>query len=225
MKKYFKLGFVLLIVFLGGLFVNVGKVRAAASLSFSPSSKSVAVGESFTVDILLDTKGAETDAVDAIVLYDSAKLEATGASLRSLYENKLEENTGVTGKVILRATSSATSGYSGSGTLATITFNCLESGTANVSFEFESGSTTDSNVASEGVDILGSVSNGAYTITSGGIGGTGDDSSTDSGTSTTSPEMPETASIGPTILVFGIGFLAIFASLVFTGAKAFLLKN
>jgi hypothetical protein len=225
MKRYVKLFFILLIVFSVGLFVAAGPVKAAASLSLSPASKSVAVGESFTVDVMLDTKGAETDAADAIILYDSAKLEATAASLGSLYTNKLEENTGVSGKVILRATSSVASDYSGSGTFATITFNALESGTANVSFEFESGSTTDSNVASAGVDILSSVANGTYTITSGGIGGTSDDTSTDSGDSTTSPQLPETASVGPTIFVTGLGVLAILASLIFTGVRALLLKS
>ena len=221
MKRYIKLIFVLLIISLGGLFVTVSSAMAAASLSLSPASKSAAVNESFTVEVKLDTKGAETDATDAIILYDAVKLTVTSATLGALYANKLEENTNISGKVILRATSSATSSYSGSGTFASIVFKALETGEANVSFEFTSGSTTDSNVASSGVDILGSVANATYTITSSGIGGP---TSTGSGTATGST-LPVTASIGPTFLVFGLGFLAILASLIFTGARALLLKS
>jgi hypothetical protein len=223
MKRLTKLILVSLIIFLGGLFGAAKSAMAAASLSLSPASQSVTVGGSLTVNVMLDTKGAETDATDAIILYDASKLEATSATLGSLYANKLEENTSISGKVILRATSSATSNYSGSGTFASIVFSGLSAGEANVSFEFTSGSTTDSNVASAGVDILGSVADGTYTITSSGIGGTGD-TSTDSGTSTTST-LPETASIGPTILVFGFGVLAILASLIFGGVRAFLIKS
>ena len=221
MKRYIKLIFVLLIISLGGLFVTASSAMAAASLSLSPASKSAVVNESFTVEVKLDTKGAETDATDAIILYDAVKLTVTSATLGALYANKLEENINISGKVILRATSSATSSYSGSGTFASIVFKALETGEANVSFEFTSGSTTDSNVASSGVDILGSVANATYTITSSGVGGP---TSTGSGTATGST-LPVTASIGPTIIVTGLGFLAILVSLIFTGARALLFKN
>ena len=65
--------------------------------------------------------------------------------------------------------------YTGSGKLATLTFKALVAGMGNVTFDFTPGATTDSNVASQGNDILSSVVNGKFTInnTAGSSAGTG----------------------------------------------------
>lgn len=187
-----------LILFAVLLCVSV-KDASAAYFSFSPSSKNVTVDETFTVSVLLDTQNQSTDGADAIILYDSGKLSVTAASLGSLYANKVQEDYSTAGKVIFRATSTASSSFTGSGTFATITFKATSDGSANVNFQFTAGSTTDSNVAKEGSDLLTSVSSATYTI------------STTSGTGGTT--LPETGLITPTILLASLGLLFILAPL------------
>lgn len=178
------------------------KDASAATLSLSPASKQVSVNDTFVVSVMLDTQGETTDGVDAIIFYDSGKLSITSVSLGDLYANKLQEDYSTGGQITLRATSTATTSFTGSGTFATITFKAISDGNANVDFQFTAGSSTDSNVAKEGQDLLTSVSGAVYTISpSGGVGG---------GEETT---LPETGIITPTILLASLGFLFILAPL------------
>lgn len=180
----------LILLFFGG-----AKNALAATFSLNPSSKTVSVNETFTVSVLLDTEGQPTDGADAIILYDSGKLSVTSASLGSLYANKVIEDYATAGKVTLRATSTASTSFTGSGTFATIVFKAIADGNANVDFQFTAGSTTDSNVSKEGSDLLTSVSSGSYTINaSSGAGGT---------------TLPQTGIITPTIFLASLGFLFI----------------
>lgn len=152
-------------LFIGLFLLNQGSV-SAASLSLSPSTRIATVGQNFTTDILLDTAGSRTDGVDVIVNYDNTRLTLIDSIIGELYPNKIKNDTGVLGKVTLRAASAADSYFSGSGVFATLTFRAQQVGTAGVSFQFYSGSTTDCNVAYQGTDLLTSVTNASYTISS-----------------------------------------------------------
>ncbi len=183
---------------------------AAASLSFSPASKTVGLNETFSVNVILNTGGSETDATDAIINYDNYKLEVVSATLGSLYANKLSEDTSTAGKVIFRATSTSDQSYNGTGTFATISFRTIAEGTANVYFQFTSGSTTDCNVAYQGSDLLGSVSNASYTVSSSSTTSSpAPASSTTTGTGGTT-SAPVSGSTSPTIFLLGGGLLLVF---------------
>jgi len=182
-KKYFYL----LIIFsfcsiLGLIKPNLIK---AATLSLSPSSGSYTVGDTFEVQIVLDTQGTETDGVDIHYLnYDPSLLEVQDANTEqtgiqispgTLYSNTpINSVDTVNGRIDFSQTTAGGSTYNGSGVLATVTFKVLSGGTANVTFDFTLGETTDTNVASSGEDVLTSVTNGSYTLSSGnGNGGNG----------------------------------------------------
>jgi len=172
-KKYFYF----LIIF--SFFLILGLIKPnlikAATLSLSPSSGSYTVGDTFEVQIILDTQGAETDGVDIHYLnYDPSLLEVQDAdtgqagiqiSPGTLYSNTpLNSVDSVNGLIDFSQTTAGGSTYNGSGVLATITFKVLSQGTANVTFDFTSGETTDTNVASSGQDVLTSVADGNYTF-------------------------------------------------------------
>ncbi len=148
----------------------------AATLALSPASGTFNKGCSFSVDIKLDTTGAQTDGTDAIIKYDNSKLSATSINSGTIYAdypgNSIDESTG---KITTSGLASVSSAFTGSGTLATINFTVKEgasTGATIVSFDFDVNNktnTTDSNVVQRGTiaDILSSVTNGNYTIGSG----------------------------------------------------------
>jgi len=146
----------------------------AATLSLSPSSGTYTVGETFDVEIRLNTGTDETDGTDVHFLRFSSSLEVvdadagkTGTQIRagSLYTNTIKNSVNNTaGTIDFSQTTSGGAHYTGSGTLATITFEVKSSGTANVDFDFISGSTDDTNVASAGNDVLTKVTDGSYTL-------------------------------------------------------------
>jgi len=183
-------------------------VEAAVSLSLSPPAKSVEINQEFTVLVILNTGGANADGADAILNYDAAKLNLASATLGDLFGNKLVANTSVSGKVTLKATSASGTYFSGSGTFATLSFKGKTTGTAAVTFDFKANSTTDSNVYYNGSDILGSVTNGSYTVMAAGTLPTSTPTPviSPSGSVTPKPTIPAT---GVFNLTLGTGLIGV----------------
>lgn len=166
---------------------------SAATLAVSPPSQTLNVGDTLTVSILLDTGGSSIDGVDIqalnynpynLQLQDSdAATAGTQIQAGSLMPNTLANSVDTTnGKIVFSQVTNGGSTYKGSGTLATVTFKALVAGNAKLTFDFTQGATTDSNVASAGVDILSAVTNGQYTINN-----TASSVSGNNGTSQTTP--------------------------------------
>lgn len=202
-KIFFSLLFFTLLFFVGA------KETLAAKLYFNPASKDVTTGETFTASVMLDTQGEAASSTDAIVLYDSAKLTVVSASLGDLFANKIQEDYLTTGKVIFRATAPSGSPFTGSGVFAAIQFKAFASGKANVSFQFDPGSTIDSNVGkqgTEGEDILTTVQGAEYSIDYTGTGN-GDSGVGGGTTEATQTSTPTAGFVSPTILLASLGFL------------------
>lgn len=149
-----------------------------ATLSLSPSSGTFAKGCQFTVDIKLNTGGGQTDGTDAILLYDNTRLSTNNSAIASgnIYPDYPGNNADeAAGRITISGLSSVTSAFSGSGTLATVTFTVkpdATEGVGKVRFDFDpndKAKTTDSNVVERGTvsDILSSVVDGTYTVGSG----------------------------------------------------------
>lgn len=148
----------------------------AASLSLSPATGTFNKNCAFTLQINLNTGTAQTDGTDAIILYDQSKFSAQSISSGSIYSdypgNSVDDNAG---KVTVSGLASVNSPYTGTGTLATISFKVKENaqpGVSQVKFDFDpndKSKTTDSNVVERGTvaDILSSVTNGSYTVGTG----------------------------------------------------------
>lgn len=164
------------IIAFGLLILPLG--ASAATLSVSPSTQTVGVGDTFTVNVRLDTQGSSIDGVDLRYLsFNPAILQVVDASAStagvqiapgSLMPLTLLNSVDAgAGRIAFSQVVAGGTKYSGSGTLASITFKALAAGTAAVTFSYTSGNTTDSNIAAGGSDILNAVINGSYSVRGG----------------------------------------------------------
>ncbi|MBI5530202.1 MAG: fibronectin type III domain-containing protein [Candidatus Doudnabacteria bacterium] len=175
-KTYFlKVLFATGLVCAGALFLPAA--AKAATLSLSPTSNSVTVGSTFTVNINLDTTSQSVYGVDIYSLHFNPSIlqvvDSDGATAGvqitagTLMPNNQYNTVDNTNGIIQFSQTSATTGsnYTGSGVLATITFRGAATGSSAVTFDFTLNSTTDTNVASLYSDVLTAVTNGNYTVT------------------------------------------------------------
>ena len=157
------------------MFLALPVIASAASLAVSPSSQSVTVGQIFTVSVILNTSGQAIDGTDITYLnFNPALLQVeddntslsgiqiTPGLLMPITVSNSADN--ALGRIQLSQVAAGGTSFNGQGTLASIRFRALVSGTASVTFNFTAGNTQDTNVAAAGVDLLTSVTNGSYTI-------------------------------------------------------------
>ena len=158
------------------LIFAVSKAQAA-TLILSPSSGTITIGQNISVDIMLDSQGAAIDGVDINSLrYNRTILEVQDADssaegIQITYGTLLSQTLAnivdaINGTIDFSQITTGGITYTGSGKLATIIFKGLSAGTSAVTFDFTLGSTSDSNVAAAGADVLTSVGNGSFTVTS-----------------------------------------------------------
>ncbi|MBM3208788.1 hypothetical protein FJZ40_00640 [Candidatus Shapirobacteria bacterium] len=179
MKKRFKRIFsIILILYTLYSTLYTPAWAAGASFSLSPASGTYKVGTVITATLTLDTAGNQSSGADAILLYEPEKLAAQSIVAGSIYDSYPEKTINSTGgKITISGiTTDPSLGFLGKGTFATVKLKVLTSGTTTIRYDFNPGGSQDSNVAkkgSQGEDILSSVSNATYTLsTTGGGGGT-----------------------------------------------------
>ncbi|MDD5147232.1 MAG: cohesin domain-containing protein [Candidatus Daviesbacteria bacterium] len=161
-----------------------GVFAQVATLSLDPATGTFNRNCPFSLNINLDTGGAQTDGTDAILFYDSSRLSITTSSITSntvVYPdfpgNNVDE---AAGKITISGLASVATPFTGKGTLATLNFTVKDSaptGATQITFDFDPNNkakTTDSNVVQRAtiVDILNSVVNGNYTVGTGTCGTT-----------------------------------------------------
>lgn len=183
MKKLVARGLWLVVFLLLTICCQIPSAMAAgATLSLSPPTGTFNQGCSFSVDILLDTGGVQTDGTDAILFYDPTRFGASKIRSGTIYSdypgNSIDAQNG---KITVSGLSSVASAFSGQGILASIDFTVASAAPASatqIKFDFDpndKAKTTDSNVVERGTvaDILNQVSNGNYTIGTGSCLATG----------------------------------------------------
>lgn len=153
---------------------------ASATLSLSPSSGTFNKSCTFSLEIVLDTGGVETDGTDSILLFDPTRVNVTSIRSGTIYNDYPGNNfDNQTGKVTVSGLASVSQAYKGKGTLATVDFAVVDSapaGATQIKFDFDPNNkekTTDSNVVERGTssaDALNQVVNGSYVIGSGTCG-------------------------------------------------------
>jgi hypothetical protein len=167
---------IVLIVVLGGAWYMLTRSGGTdttegdgATLEISPSSGGYMVGDTWTADIILDTSGADVDGVDILIKYDTSLLDAvndsvdiSGSPLPVTPANTIDDGVG---EISFSALSNGGESFRGREKLGSVSFRSIAAGRASVEFVFSAGVTTDSNVASAGVDILTSVNKALYDIT------------------------------------------------------------
>lgn len=192
------------------------KPAMAASLSLSPASASKNVGDSFTVDVILDTQGVAVKGATAIIDYDTTALQvidddssATGVNITA-GPNLTQSLTNTVDTSIGQIRYDAGilgANYTGRGVIATITFEAISEGTTQVSFGFDPSKTTGTSAvaAATGPDnLLTKVDAATFTIDP-------------EGTTTTTP-LPATGALEDTLMLIAGGG-------IFFGAGAFLARK
>lgn len=165
---------------------------AAAALNMSPSSKTVKVGDTFTISVLFDTASETVNMVKASITFPTSLLSVetdsiitTGSAITDFKETIYSN---VTGTIDISGNTST----SGAGKLlANIKFKTKAVGTANVSFDTDSQIVRSSD--SKNVFSLADSVGGVYTIAT-------------TVTPVTPPALPEKKQATPSQIPDGTGF-------------------
>ncbi len=163
MKKLLKAKLALITIFLSVFcFIQPAKAQSSASLSFSPSNKSVSAGETFNTTIMVNTGGASISGVTADFTYDSSILQVNEVvSSNSVLAGLAEEDYSTAGTVYISRYVPSGNSYSGSGEVATVSFTAKANGTATLAFTDDAVVT---NTASSPQNILGTSGSGTVTV-------------------------------------------------------------
>ncbi len=171
-KKIFALS--LSLILLGAIAIVPAQAGANAELSLSPSTKTVGIGETFSIDVLVNTNSQNVVAVGAYLTYDATKLQVididTSKSILTMEAEKIFDSNA--GKIKISRTKPTPGINTANGNVATINFKALSPASpTKVDFIIDGIgiSGTDSDILlddGKGTDILSSVKNGSYTITS-----------------------------------------------------------
>jgi len=160
-KKHNKI-FLSLVIFASLFLINLAPLSAASgSLYITPSTGTYVVGGSFTVSIKVNTGGDPVNAAEGTLIYDKDLLDVVsiskGGSIFSLWAVDPKD----TGSSISFGGGIPHPGYTGTaGTLFSITFKTIKTGTAQISFSSGAVLANDG----KGTNILSSMGTGGYTI-------------------------------------------------------------
>ena len=199
---------VLLVFMLVLVLARPGAV-SAATLSLSPQARLIKPGETFSVDVLINTKGESVTFADVYFTHDKTLLEAITVTNGTFFPNTYHVLT--PGEpYISGALSKSGESYTGTGKVATITFKALKEGVDTMAFKCTPGKTADTNIArlSDGSDIVecSALVNGVYTISN---------SATPDAAATPTPNsLPQAGSIGNTLMFVGLGILLTIVGIV-----------
>ncbi len=124
-------------------------VAADPSLLFTPTSFDASLNHPFNVTVTVDTAGFSAGGVGAIINYDPFMLAASSIQTGTIFADyPLSSINNEKGKITISGIAASQDHlYSGTGVFATITFTPKQLGFNTISFAFEPGLTTDSNIA------------------------------------------------------------------------------
>lgn len=118
-----------------------------AFFSLSPPDVLPRVGQTFNIDVTLNTDEANVKSVDAVLTFDPVKLSVVTLTPGAVFDSYPTKNFDTLGNIKLSgAMTSTTASFSGIGKFGTITFKGVSSGTTNISFSCTPGEANDSNI-------------------------------------------------------------------------------
>ncbi len=135
-------------------------VLFAATYSISPSSGSFQKGKSFTVKVMINAGGDAVNSGKATIKYDTSKLTAVSASKNGSPFNLWVKEPSVSGGAV-SFEGGGTTPFSGSKSVATITFKAKAEGEAKLDFS------NTSILAGPGTNVLKGSTGATFTITAG----------------------------------------------------------
>lgn len=166
---------VLFLIGVGGCESLSAQTLEPASLHLAPAAGSFKRGEVFKLDIVLDTGGNDIEGVDVyhlrypkeLLLVKDALPEQEGLQIEpgalfsdTVFNTAVQEN----GWISFSQVNKPGQYFNGTGTLASVVFEVVGTGRAELVFDFTQGETTDCNVVSSGRDVLGRVKGAFFDI-------------------------------------------------------------
>ncbi len=147
----------------------------AAFLKFDQSSFTVAEGDSFDVQIIVNPGSDQITSVDAYVTYDEAVLSADSVTDGTYFPTVLNDLS--TGKAYVAGFVNSPSDFkTGTGTVATVSFSALAEGSTDLVFDCNGQATVTSKVIKNDINstnVITCSQNGTATITVNVAGSTG----------------------------------------------------
>lgn len=147
----------------------------AAFLKFDQSSFTVAEGDSFDVQIIVNPGSDQITSVDAYVTYDESVLSADSVTDGTYFPTVLNDLSA--GKAYVAGFVNSPSDFkTGTGTVATVTFSTLKQGSTDLVFDCNGQATVTSKVIKNDINstnIITCSQNGTATITVNVAGSTG----------------------------------------------------
>ncbi len=133
----------------------------AASISLSPATGVYTSGSTFTVQVRVNTGGAAINAADGTISYNPRELSVVSVSKGSVFNLWTSEPSFSNSAGTVSFSGGSPTGYTGSGgTVISITFRALTSGSSKVSMTNGSVLAADG----RGTNVLTSMSGGTYTL-------------------------------------------------------------
>ncbi|MBI2474950.1 hypothetical protein HYV69_00815 [Candidatus Uhrbacteria bacterium] len=183
-------------------FANIGiftaQAATAATLSLSPTNTTVKTGDSFSLSVLVNPNGESLDTARVNLSWDATKLEAQAFELGSLFPNLSPSNSisNTAGTLSYGAYKFGTA-VTASGTLGTVTFRALASGSATVSVS------SDSKLISDGAEKINTSALGKTTVTISGVAVKTEAPSTVGDTTTTTTTSTSASAEAAALKYFG----------------------
>ena len=191
MKKYLCSLLLVLILFFGSVLVS--QKVFAASLKFDQSSINVSAGNTFQVQVIVDAGADQITGTDAWIIFDSSILQAQSVAAGSFFP---EVSNNITpGKIYIAGiVSDPATSKTGSGTVATITFSALVSGSTTLAYECQATGETSKVIKNDfnSTNIIVCSNNGSATVS------VGAGSSSSSPTATPAPASSGSSSTSST---------------------------
>lgn len=139
---------------------SVALAAGSAELTLSPTNTTVETGDTFSLSVLVDPNGESLDTARVELEWDAAKLEVLSFDLGSLFPNLSPSNEidNTNGDLSYGAYKFGTA-VTSSGTLATVTFHALASGSTTISV------LSSSKLIADGEEMLDTSALGSASIT------------------------------------------------------------
>jgi hypothetical protein len=157
------------------LTVTVPKILTSV-ISLDPQTKTVSLGDTFAANIVLDTGGGQIDGVDIYALHYDPTILSVIDDLPNQKGTQIQPGNvfpynaanivdSSTGTIKFSQVAAGGTTYTGKGTVATIHFKAIGAGTTYLKFDFNKGSTVQTNAAHRGKNDLTNVVDAIYSVT------------------------------------------------------------
>lgn len=201
MRKFF-ITIILIAVFL----FTAGKIEAG-NMKFDKTAVAVAAGDTFEIQVVVDSGSEQINSTSAYVNYDATVVEAQSVTAGTFFSTVTNNIT--SGQVYIVGLIDTVGDFrTGSGTLATITFKGLKDGTATLSFLCQTTSSTTSTIIKNDINATNVIvcdENGTSTVTVG-AGSSGSPTATPAAGEPTPTALPRSGAFDslPNFLIFGL---------------------